>query len=233
MHIREQGFTLIELIIVVAIIVIIAAIAIPNLLSSRATANESAAISTLKSILSAQAQCKSSTSIDANNNGDGEYGYFGELSGKVGVRDVTGIASGWQISPPVLSSAFGNVSGSRVVRSGYVFQMYLPDAAAGAVPEAANGGVGATAPDPMQAAVLWCCYAWPSSRGNSGMRCFFVNQGGDVLASKNTGAMQLYNGTTKPPLWSAAFAAGTSGSLASTIAANQSALDGGVWVVVN
>ncbi|MHC4853785.1 MAG: hypothetical protein ACYTF5_17390, partial [Planctomycetota bacterium] len=138
-----------------------------------------------------------------------------------------------RISPPVLSGAFGNVNGSRVVRSGYIFQMYLPDAVAVAVPEAATGGVGAVAPDAAQSEVLWCCYAWPSSRGNSGKRAFFVNQSGDVLATKNIAATQLYNGTANPPLPTAAFLNGTSGAMSTTVAANASGVDNGVWIVVN
>ena len=103
--------------IVVAIIAIIAAIAIPKLLSARIAANENAANATLRSIAAAQQQFQSSSAIDTDADGGGEFGFFGELAGGAEMRifdDTTGLpALGAGVDdlldPPFLATAFGNI----------------------------------------------------------------------------------------------------------------------------
>jgi len=57
---RNKGFTLIELMIVIAIIAIIAAIAIPNLLAAKASANETSAKSSLRTLVTTSEQFRTS-----------------------------------------------------------------------------------------------------------------------------------------------------------------------------
>jgi hypothetical protein len=192
---------------------------------ARMNGNEVSAIATLKIISSAQAQCQASGVIDANSNGAGEYGSFGELSGHTVVRGGTVC-----IVPPILSDAFGSVTAARVSRSGYVFQMFLPNAQCAGVAEAPTGGGSGVSIDAQQAERLWCCYAWPQAMGDGGRRMFFVNQCGDVLAT--SGAAVAYNGSVTTPKFDAAFVANDSSGMAARVAVNSVGQDGNTWVVV-
>jgi len=88
----QKGFSLVELLVVIIIIGIIAAIAIPNLLSTLGAANEKAAVGTLRTIHSAQ-----TTYLSRN----GEYGGIAELNGAGlldGITEANPVKSGYTFS---------------------------------------------------------------------------------------------------------------------------------------
>jgi type IV pilus assembly protein PilA len=96
---KQKGFSLIELLIVVAIILIIAAIAIPNLLRSRIAANEASAVGSIRAINTSEVTFASTYS----NVGFGSLAALGGSGGS---------ATGAGLIDSVLSSG---------TKSGYVF----------------------------------------------------------------------------------------------------------------
>ena len=101
---KQKGFSLIELLIVIAIILIIAAIAVPNLLRSKMAANETSAVGSVRTVNNAQV-LYSTTYPDV-----GYSDTIGKLGGPLGAACTPAPATACIIDP-VLSNAPNSKSG--------------------------------------------------------------------------------------------------------------------------
>ncbi|MGB7590451.1 MAG: prepilin-type N-terminal cleavage/methylation domain-containing protein [Terriglobia bacterium] len=114
----SRGFSLIELLIVVAIILIIAAIAIPNLLRSRIAANQASAVGSLRTLNTAEV----TYSVTYNTGYTATLGYLGPNGTANPVATAAGL-----IDSVLAGSAAGTATATTSSKSGYTF-LYTPGA---------------------------------------------------------------------------------------------------------
>ncbi len=189
---RKGAFTLIELMIVVAIIAIIAAIAIPKLVMAKRSANEGAATGNLETIANAQTVFLMAKIVDQDSDDSGEFGLLGELSGEIIPRTETAVLSS-AVAPAPQQFNTGGSGGTDgcVGRTHYYYRIYLArtDDGAGTITlgdDLTLGGLPGTAgasivdSNAINDQELHCvAYAWPEVAGKTGNRTFAITEGGN------------------------------------------------------
>ena len=149
LKIHSEGFTLIELLIVVSIILIISAIAIPNLLRSRIAANEAATVANMRTLNSALITYAAA------------YPAFGFPSSLISL----GPAGAGIPSPNAADLVDSTLAQQNPVRSGYQYSYSATTGSGGG-----GGGSGANT------LTNYTLIAAPISQNGTGIRTFFANQ---------------------------------------------------------
>ena len=191
---------------------------IPEFAKSRAAADQTAAVATLRNVCSAQAQFQASGKADRDGDGTGEYGGFVELSGAAAGRMRSVLV------PAVLSSAFRTLNEhGEAMRSGYLYRFYLPGPMGEGIGEPRDGFSNDSGVDSDLSETTWCCYAWPVDAAEQGGLVVFMNQGGDILTTVDP----RYSGPGRGPAPDAAFL--SRGAITGAVALGATGQDGNTW----
>ena len=156
---KQKGFSLIELLIVVAIILIIAAIAIPNLLRAKISANESSAVAATRTIYTSEV----SYSTTYGTGFTGTYSALGSAA-----TPCTATSTNACLLDPILTTATAGGS-----KSGYTYAL------------AAAGG-GGTPASPNTTLEI---NSTPFTVGTTGQRAFCSDQTGVIRYNTTGGAV--------------------------------------------
>jgi prepilin-type N-terminal cleavage/methylation domain-containing protein len=169
---KQKGFSLIELLIVVAIILIIAAIAIPNLLRARIAANESAAASGVRTINTAEVSYNSTYPL---------VGYSATMTDLADTANSCAAAAPTATNACLIDNALANATAAATAKSGYVY---------GYAPKAAGGGVNTG----------YSLFSNPNQFNTTGVKAFCSFEDAVVRTDFGTtgGALAACDGTVKP-----------------------------------
>ncbi|MFI5402638.1 MAG: hypothetical protein ACHQ1G_06845, partial [Planctomycetota bacterium] len=165
-----------------------AAIAIPNLQQARVETNEAAAVSTLRAIHTAQQTFHTNALRDEDGDGEGEYGFLGELLGQPRAGEKRA-----RSATPLVSGGF-QMQGRDHVRGGYRFRVYLPSEDGSPIGEHEKTARTQRVDGDLAETVM-VVLAWPVSKGMSGHRAFYLDAEGRVFACLDG----PYAGDNAPP----------------------------------